>query len=122
MQLLRTFATFGLGLWFVSSAVPAEPTLRVLDHKCENRNGYAVASGHVKNLSSERLRNVEAVLFAIGPDGDRVESTTALIEYTPLLPGQISPFKALMRWNPAFKRCIVEFRLLATGERLCCGT
>jgi hypothetical protein len=37
---------------------------------------------------------------------------TALIDYNPLLPGQVSPFKAGGTDNPAIKKCEVGLKTL----------
>jgi hypothetical protein len=48
------------------------------------------------------LRNSESSLF--------ISSDDALIEYNPLLPGQSSPFKVMVRFNPAMKTYRVHFK------------
>ena len=71
--------------------------------------------GQVKNISSERLEAVEAVVEFYDSEGNFVKSDSALIDYNPILPGQTSPFSVLSTDNPAIKRYSVTFKFLFDG-------
>ena len=70
----------------------------------------------VKNISSARLENVQAVAIFTDKNGNFITSADALIEYRPILPGQSSPFKVMQTYNPAMKSCRMEFKRFAGGE------
>lgn len=77
--------------------------------------GYAKAEGQVQNISEKSLKNVEAVVSWYAKNGDFITSDSALIEYNPLLPGQVSPFTVVTGYNPAMERATVEFKELMGG-------
>jgi len=77
---------------------------------------YAIVEGAVKNISSQSLRNVEAVAIFEDKSGGFITSDSALIEYNPILAGQSSPFRVGARWNPAMATCRIEFKQLMGGE------
>lgn len=74
--------------------------------------GYHCVEGRVQNTSGQPLHNVTAVASWFDDNGEFITSDSALIEYNPILPGQISPFKTMTRTNPAMKRFTVEFKFL----------
>ena len=76
---------------------------------------YVEAVGQVKNLSSQNLKNVAAVLQVYDKDDQFINSETTLIEYNPLLPSQVSPFRVLMSWNPAMQHAELSFKDLLGG-------
>lgn len=72
--------------------------------------GYQTCEGSVRNLSSQSLANVLVVIELTTADGVTQSSADALIDYTPLLPGQDSPWKVIARYNPA----LTNFRIVFT--------
>ena len=64
---------------------------------------YAIAEGTVKNVSSEPLSQVEVVVSFADHGGKFITSDDALIAYNPILPGQTSPFKAMVTDDPAIQ-------------------
>ena len=74
--------------------------------------GFAIAEGEVTNVSAVPLEHVVAVVTFLAADGSFITSDDAGIEYTPLLPGQTSPWKVHAQWNPAMKKARVEFKLM----------
>ena len=70
---------------------------------------YLIAEGQVKNVGSEKLTNVLAVVSCYDENGAFISHDHALIDYDPLLAWQISPWKTMVRWNPAMERFSVEF-------------
>ena len=77
--------------------------------------GYHYVEGQVENISSVALKNVTAVATWYDKDGDFIKSDDALIDFNPILPGQISPFKTISTGNPAMSRYTVEFKELLGG-------
>jgi hypothetical protein len=69
----------------------------------------------VRNISGESLRNVEAVVTFYDKSGGFITSDDAIIEYNPILPGQVSPFKTITTWNPAMHTASIEFKSLMGG-------
>jgi hypothetical protein len=76
---------------------------------------YAIAEGTVKNISSERIKNVTAVVQYYDKNSGFITTADALIDYNPILPGQTSPFKAMAKWNPEMRRAGIEFKSLMGG-------
>ena len=70
----------------------------------------------MKNVSSESLRNVEAVVTFRTKDGDFITSDDAMIDLNPILPGQSSPFKVMATQNPAMRTASVDFKELFGGS------
>jgi hypothetical protein len=74
--------------------------------------GYITVFGQVKNVSEEPLDDVVAVVEYFTKSGQFVKSDSALIEYTPLLVGQTSPFEVVTSDNAAIADFKVSFRHL----------
>ena len=69
----------------------------------------------MKNLTGEPMENVMAVVSYYDDQDNFVTSDDALIEYDPILPGQVSPFEVMTRNNPAIKTGRLEFKVLFGG-------
>ena len=69
----------------------------------------------MKNISSLKLKNVQAVVTWYDRNDNMITSSSALIEYNPILPGQSSPFKVMKTYNPAMQKAGVEFNHLMGG-------
>jgi hypothetical protein len=93
----------------------ASPHLALLSSSASSAYGYHKVAGEVRNVSTESLRNVEAVVTWRDGSGRFITSDTALIEYNPLLAGQTSPFEVATRSNPEMQSYTVEFKLLMGG-------
>lgn len=74
--------------------------------------GYVKAQGQVKNISGRKLERVEALVTWYDKNGNMITSDSSLIEYDPILPGQVSPFKVMERYNPAMKKASIEFKFM----------
>lgn len=61
------------------------------------------------------MRSVEAVVTWKASDDSFVTSSSTLVEYNPILPGQVSPFSVLTRYNPSMATCWIEFKQLLGG-------
>lgn len=79
-------------------------------HKSSDR--HVTAEGEVTNISGESLKNVEAVVTFRTKNGDFITSSSALIDYNPILPNQTSPWKVIATWNPETQTASVEFKTL----------
>jgi hypothetical protein len=104
-----------------SSSTPTsyEPALEIISFSWRGTGTghYVEAKGQVKNISGERLENVEAVVTFNDKSGGFITSADALIDYNPILPGQTSPFSVIETYNPAMRTgtAAVEFKYLMDG-------
>ncbi len=89
--------------------------LELLDWNWSSSHGYVTAKGQVENISDKSLRNVEAVVTFDDKDGGFITSSSALIEFNPILPGQTSPFSVTETHNPAMKKASIQFKFLMGG-------
>ncbi len=76
---------------------------------------FVEANGRVKNVSTENLRNVTAVVSYFTEDGKFITSDEALISFNPILPGQTSTFRVIGQHNPAMKCASIELKSLLGG-------
>jgi hypothetical protein len=72
--------------------------------------GYYIVEGEVRNISGERLADVEAVASWYASNGTFITSDSALIDYNPIMPGQTSPFKVMSTANPEMDKYSVGFK------------
>jgi peptidyl-prolyl cis-trans isomerase A (cyclophilin A) len=96
--------------------VSNQPQLELLKYAWHREYDFAILEGQVRNISSQPLRNVEALASFYDADGGFITSSDSLIEYNPILPGQTSPFKVMQSWNPAMKKAGVAFKDLMGGS------
>ncbi len=95
---------------------PKVDMLELVSQSCSVEYNYTIVSGQVKNISDVPLNNVEVVAVSLAEDGTQITSDSALIEYNPILPGQTSPFKSYMKYNPAMAKCgVMDFKELMGG-------
>lgn len=92
-----------------------EPVLELQTWHWGESYSHVVAEGTVKNTSSESLKNVTAVVQYYDKDGTFITSADALIDYNPIMPGQVSPFKTITTANPAMKKANINFKSLMGG-------
>lgn len=98
-----------------SSPNSSEPKLELVRYTWSKGDDYAIVKGQVKNISSQSIRNVEAVATFYDKSGGFVTSDDALIDYNPILAGQTSPFSVMARVNPEMRTATVEFKELMGG-------
>jgi hypothetical protein len=98
-----------------SQSAQQSPKLELLSYRGDREYDFMTVHGLVKNISSEKLENVEAVVEFYEADGSFVKSEDSLIKYNPILPGQTSPFEVGSSDNPAIKRFKVTFKDLMGG-------
>ncbi len=93
----------------------AKPVLELQQWNWHEEHGYAIAEGAIKNISSESLDNVVAVMLIYDKNGNFIKSDDALIEYRPILPGQTSPFKVMSSFNPEMNKATINFKAFSGG-------
>jgi len=71
--------------------------------------GYMIIEGLVKNSTTKPIDGLMAVGQVYDDAGGFISSDKAVVDYNPLLPGQSSPFKVMIRHNPAIARYDVGF-------------
>ncbi len=84
--------------------------LRLVSFSCTVEYGFIIVEGFVENVGGARLEDVEAVGIFSDANGTPISSSSALIDYRPLLPGQSSPYKVMDSYNPAMQGCSVQFK------------
>lgn len=98
---------------------PAPPRLELLSSTGRrSSDAYITIEGQVKNISAESMPSLMVVVTILDKDGGFITSDSGLVEYDPLLPGQVSPFKAIVRFNPAFDQYRVEFKRIGRGSTI----
>ncbi len=71
---------------------------------------FAIVQGQVQNISKSSMRRVIAVVSWYTADGSFITSDDAEVDYNPILPGQVSPYKVFSTANPQMEKYIVEFK------------
>jgi hypothetical protein len=89
--------------------------LLLISSRMSRSYGYINATGEVKNSSTQPLKNVEAVAVFRTKDGTFVKTSSAIVKYNPILPGQISPFEVMDTDNPEIKSFEISFKELGGG-------
>lgn len=72
--------------------------------------------GQVKNISDKPLRNVQALVTFYDAKKNFIVSEYSTIEFNPIMPGQLSPFRVTARFNPLMKTANIEFKYLMGGK------
>lgn len=71
-------------------------------------NSFVTAKGQIRNLSDNSL-NILAIVTYKTKNEAFITYDSALIEYTPLLAGQTSPFEIITPYNPEMASATIEF-------------
>lgn len=87
-----------------------KPALLLLSSDCRREFGVIQVVGEVKNLTTERLRNVLVVATFRTKTGRLVKSGDSFIEFNPILPGQSSPFTVSDIDDPIIEKYDVTFK------------
>lgn len=95
--------------------------LELQSFRCERSSGYMYITGEVKNISSRPLRSIQAVGTFYTADSEFITSDAKHIEYQPVMPNQVSPFRLSARVNPLFKKCKVDFKEFLGGSVRWCN-
>ncbi|MGO9607859.1 MAG: hypothetical protein ACLQAT_31410 [Candidatus Binataceae bacterium] len=109
----------------VSEAPAAQPSqsaeaagsadLDVISWNCQFSGHSVEIQGEVKNISGAPITDLEGVAIARTADGKLISSNNLLVEYGPLLPGQTSPFKGYVEYNPAIHSVDLAFKKMLGG-------
>lgn len=83
--------------------------LVLLDWSWHSEHGYAIVNGQVKNISEKPIHNVTALVSFKTKADKLVTSDSSLIEYNPIMPGQVSPFKIISVHNPLMATASIDF-------------
>ena len=75
--------------------------------------GFHFVEGRVRNVSDRSLENVLVVATWYDRNGNVIETEEALIDESPVLPGQTSSFQAISTASARMSRYSVEFRELS---------
>lgn len=96
---------------------PAQYDLELVSSRgsVSSSDAYMEVVGEVRNVSGRSLPNVLVVTSWYTDTDELITTDDTLIEYTPILAGQVSPFKSLVRRNPAMKRFRVDFKTMGGG-------
>jgi hypothetical protein len=87
------------------------PPLKLLSMKAINSSEmYFRVIGEIQNTSTEKIDGVFAVVTAYDKDGELVGTQDAIINYSPIMPNQTSPFTVIMRQNPLIDNYRINFR------------
>lgn len=73
---------------------------------------HVKAEGQVKNVSGRRLENVAVAVTWKTSSGEFITSDSALIDYNPIMPGQVSTFSVITTKNPAMSKASIDFKYL----------
>lgn len=78
---------------------------------------YVEVKGEVKNISGKPLRRVQALVSFYDANKQFITSKSAFIEFNPILPDQVSPFRLMETYNPAMQTAKLQFKFFA-GEQI----
>jgi hypothetical protein len=98
-----------------STPRPPQYELALISMRGSSSYGYFIVEGQVKNISGSSLDNVLAVVTVYDANKAFITYDEALIDYTPILAGQTSPFTVYVDYNPAIEWYEVEFKYLLGG-------
>ena len=87
-----------------------EVKLALVASSGSHEHEYHTVAGQVRNISSEPLDNVVAVVSWYDSKDNFIKADDALITYDPILPSQVSPFTVPCRGNPEMRLYRIEFR------------
>jgi hypothetical protein len=91
----------------------SRPKLELQAQECTVERRWVHIQGQIKNISNENLYSVLAIGTFFNGAGDFIKTVQAMIDYDPILPGQVSNFSASTTTNPAIEKCQVQFRHLS---------
>lgn len=77
---------------------------------------FVEVDGEVRNTSSEAIESLLVTAEFRTSDGTFITSDDGFADYSPLMPGQSSPFKIMSRYNPQMATARLRFKTLFGGE------
>ena len=94
---------------------PPQYKLSLISMRGSESYGYFIVEGQVRNVSGSSLDDVLAVATVYDANHRFITYGEALIDYTPILAGQTSPFSVYVDYNPAIEWYDIEFKYLLGG-------
>lgn len=97
---------------FSGQSPDGPPALALLSsHAAQSSTGdFWYVQGEIKNLTEQRISNIQAVTTWYDAKDMRLTVDTEMIDLKTLQPGQTSPFRTISRFQPNMSRFKVEFR------------
>jgi hypothetical protein len=94
-----------------SAPASSSPWLALLNARARPSDSrlYFVVEGQVRNLTNEPLHHMGASVSWLDRNGKFVAAERNLIDYDPILPGQVSPFHVMSSRNPEITGYSLEF-------------
>jgi hypothetical protein len=89
------------------------PQLALLASHRDAESDWPTIEGQVQNISGVAIRAVQVVVNWYSRDGASISSEEGLIDFDPLLPSQVSPFKVPSRPNPEKVKYSVMFKSIS---------
>lgn len=83
--------------------------LRLLGWNWHSEHGYAIAQGQVKNISNKRILYIKVVVSWFDKNKNLISYNTSYVEYTSLMPNQVTPFKVSEDFNPLMESAGINF-------------
>lgn len=97
------------------SAVPVA-VIELISWNWFEQEGFAVVEGVVRNVSPSSIAGIRVVVRFEDENRALVASEYALLLYDPIFSGQESPFSVVLRFNPAMKEAVLDFRKFSGEE------
>ena len=94
----------------------AAAVLELISWNWYEQDGFAVVEGVVKNVSPLSIAGVRVVVRFEDENRALVASEYALLLYDPIFSAQESPFSVVLRFNPAMKEAVLDFRKFSGEE------
>lgn len=91
------------------------PPLLLGSFNCAHSYGFSITEGAVTNVSAKPIERLMAVVSMEDGNGNFISSSSAMVEYQPLLPNQRSPFKVMVPHNPRMSTCRISFKQMFGG-------
>ncbi|MGD9638763.1 MAG: SH3 domain-containing protein [Alphaproteobacteria bacterium] len=79
-------------------------------------HSYVSAKGQVTNHCNLPINSLQAVVTFKDKDGNYITHASALVEYSPLMPNQTTPFEVLEHQNPLMKKASLGFKEMLGSE------
>lgn len=110
-ELVRTTAEVRSG----TTPTPAPERLELLSSRgYASSSAYHSVEGQVKNLTGDPIDRIRVKVTWHTKSGEFITADEAMIDYQPLMPGQVSTFKTITTTNPLMETYRIEF---AAGGR-----
>lgn len=98
----------------IDMARKAGVELLVLDWRwsLSGSGNFVKVVGEVENISAVKLNRVCVYATFYDKQGRLITTDMGMVDFSPLMPGQSSPFKLYVRYNPLMHKCSLRFGLL----------